>query len=167
MLRQAIADLGKTIVEIRSIIAEEAQPLRAAILRPGLPFEESVYPQDKDPEAMHLGAYVDNELVTVASIFHEPLPGDANPKAWRLRGMVTMPELQRHGYGRAVLLKCIEHVARHGGSVLWCNARIDAVEFYRSLQFETIGEEEKTARGTSFIRMKRSVSPPDIQAGQE
>lgn len=154
-------------MEIRNIKAEEAQPLRAAILRPGLPFEKSVYPLDKDPEALHMGAYEDKELVTVASVFHEPPPGDTDPKAWRLRGMVTLPSLQRHGYGRAVLLKCIEHIARQGGTLLWCNARIDAVEFYRSLQFETIGVEEKTACGTSFIRMKRAVSPDRFQSGQE
>lgn len=148
-------------MEVRVISAEEAQPLRAAILRPGLPFEASVYGLDYDEESLHMGAFENNELVTVATILHEPPPGEDKARAWRLRGMVTRPERQRRGYGRAVLLKCIAHIARRGATLLWCNARTDAVEFYRRLRFETEGGEQKTARGTSFIRMKRVVTPED------
>lgn len=150
-------------MNIRKISAEEAQPLRAAILRPGVPFEASVYPLDYEQQSLHMGAFEGSELVTVASIFHEPPPGETNPQAWRLRGMVTLPEVQRRGYGRAVLLQCIAYVARQHGTLLWCNARSDAVDFYRKLQFETVGGEEKTARGTSYIRMKRAVSSLDLQ----
>ena len=147
---------------IRRISADEAQPLRAAILRPDSPFEASVYPLDYDADALHVGAFEGCELVSVASIFHEPIPGETNPKAWRLRGMVTLPEKQRRGYGRAVLLNCIAHIAGEGGTLLWCNARIDAVDFYRSLQFETVGGEEQTERGTSYIRMRRAVTTNDL-----
>jgi GNAT superfamily N-acetyltransferase len=149
-------------MEIRRVGAEQAQPLRAAILRPGLPFEESVYPYDYDEESFHMGAFEGCELVTVASIFHEPPPGEEHMQAWRLRGMVTLAESRRRGYGRAVLLKCIEEVARRGGTLLWCNARTDAVDFYRTLNFETEGGEQKTARGTGYIRMKRGVTRQDI-----
>lgn len=154
-------------MDIRKLSAEEARPLRAAILRPGQPFEASVYPLDLSAETLHVGAYRGDKLVTVASIFHEPPPGEMNPKAWRLRGMVTRPEMQRRGYGRAVLEKCISYIAGTGGELLWCNARIDAVEFYRSLQFETVGEEQKTPRGTSFIRMRRAVTLQDLQSKVE
>jgi GNAT superfamily N-acetyltransferase len=154
-------------MEIRKISADEAQPLRAAILRPGVPFEASVYPLDYNAESMHMGAFEDNELVTVASIFHEPPPGEENPEAYRLRGMVTLPEKQRRGYGRAVLLRCIAHIARQHGTLLWCNARIDAVDFYRTLQFETEGAEQKTERGTGFMRMKRAVTLDDARDQQD
>lgn len=136
--------------------------MRAAILRPGQPFEASVYPLDLNMETLHVGAYQGDDLVTVASIFHEPPPGDTNPQAWRLRGMVTRPEMQRRGYGRGVLERCISYIAEQGGTLLWCNARINAVEFYRSLQFYTVGEEQKTPRGTSFIRMQRVVTLQDL-----
>jgi GNAT superfamily N-acetyltransferase len=154
-------------MEIRTISAEEARPLRAAILRPGVPFEASVYPLDQDHESIHMGAFEADRLITVASIFHEPPPGETNPQAWRLRGMGTRPEVQRRGYGRAVLEECIAQIARRGATLLWCNARLDAVEFYRRLGFETVGEEEKTQRGTSYIRMRRTLSPKDIRMNRE
>lgn len=154
-------------MDIRKISAREARPLRAAILRPGLPLEASMYPLDDEGETLHLGAYEENELVTVASVFREPQPGEANPQAWRLRGMVTRPAAQRRGYGRAVLEACMRYIARQGGTLLWCNARMDAVEFYRSLRFETVGEEQKTERGTSYIMMLRAITPEDTNAGLE
>jgi GNAT superfamily N-acetyltransferase len=168
-LREFVAaqNFGGSFMEIRAISAELAQPLRAAILRPGLPFEESVYPFDYEQESFHLGAFEGCELVTVASIFHEPPPNEENAGAWRLRGMVTLPERQRRGSGRAVLLKCIEEVARRGGTLLWCNARIDAVDFYLTLKFETVGREEKTERGTGYIRMKRAVTHEDLHRSAE
>jgi GNAT superfamily N-acetyltransferase len=154
-------------MDIRDIDAEEAQPLRAAILRPGVPFEASVYPLDYEDESIHMGAFENDELVTVASIFHEPPPGEENQTAWRLRGMVTRPAVQRSGYGRAVLRKCISRIARRGATLLWCNARTDAVDFYRRLQFKPEGVEQRTARGTGFIRMKRKVSSADIEQERE
>jgi GNAT superfamily N-acetyltransferase len=150
-------------MDIRTIRAEEAQPLRAAILRPGLAPEASVYPLDDEEESLHMGAFEGDELVTVASIFHEPPTGETQAQAWRLRGMVTLPRMQRRGYGRAVLMRCIAHIARRDATLLWCNARLDAVDFYRTLKFETEGGEQKTTRGTAFIRMKRAVAPADAQ----
>lgn len=140
--------------------------MRANILRPGAPFERSVYPLDDETESLHLGAFEDERLITVASFFHEPPPGEDISGAWRLRGMATLPEVQRRGYGRAVLLEGISYVASKRGTLLWCNARTDAVDFYRKLQFETEGSEQKTEHGTGFIRMKRAVTPDDIQSGQ-
>lgn len=141
--------------------------MRAAILRPGLPFEASVYKQDYDPESLHVGAFENGELVTVATILHEPPPGEDEPNAWRLRGMVTLAGMQRRGYGRAVLLSCIAHLAAQRATLLWCNARTDAVGFYRTLRFETEGAEQKTERGTSFVRMRRAVTPEDAHIGLE
>ena len=154
-------------MDIRKISAEEARPVRAAILRPGQPPEASVYPLDERSETLHVGAYTEGELVTVASIFNEPPPNKTNPQAWRLRGMVTLPQWQRRGYGRAVMGKCFGYIAEQGGTLLWCNARMDAIEFYRSLGFDTVGDEQKTPRGTSFIRMHRAVTLQDLQSDTE
>ena len=152
-------------MNVRRITAHEARPLRASILRPNRPFTDSVYPTDEDPQTMHVGAYVDDELVTVATVFPDPLPGGSHEeeRAWRLRGMGTRPDMQRKGYGRAVLEKCVEHIRAEGGTLFWCNARSDAVEFYRTLGFETLGEEQRTPHGTPFIVMLRPVNFPSEQ----
>ena len=129
------------IYDIRSISAEETRSLRRAVLRPSQSPEESVYPGDDLASTLHLGAYLHDELVGVASVYREP-PGtkEADANWWRLRGMAIKPELQGGGYGRALLEKCLVHVAAQGGTVMWCNARATAAGFYRSAGFETIGE---------------------------
>lgn len=133
-------------MQVRAITAAETQPLRSAVLRPGQPPESLVYPGDDAPTTFHAGAIIDGEIVGIATIYPEPMPlvpqAALDPaSAFRLRGMATRPDLQGTGLGRAVLLRCIEHVRDAGASVLWCNARVSALGFYQRLGFETVGDE--------------------------
>ncbi len=145
-------------ISVRPITAAEARPLRAAVLRPWRSADESIYPGDDGPESLHAGAFADGEIVGVASVFREPPPGEADARAWRLRGMAVSPAAHRKGYGRALLEVCTAHVAARGGAVLWCNARSTAVEFYRSLGFDSIGEEFKTPDGIPHFYMRRPIT---------
>ncbi|MBA2645328.1 MAG: GNAT family N-acetyltransferase [Pyrinomonadaceae bacterium] len=147
-------------VIIRLIPAEEARPLRGAILRPNLPLEKSVYPGDDAHDTLHLGAYVMDELVGVASVFHQPPPGESLSAAWRLRGMAVRTNAQGRGYGRALLEHCIAHVAKQGGTLFWCNGRTSALSFYRSFGLEPRGEEfDVPDSGSHFVLHLRINQP--------
>ncbi len=147
-------------VIIRLIPAEEARPLRGAILRPNLPLEKSVYPGDDAHDTLHLGAYVMDELVGVASVFHQPPPGESLSAAWRLRGMAVRTNAQGRGYGRALLEHCIAHVAKQGGTLFWCNGRTSALGFYREFGFEPRGEEfDVPDSGSHFVLHLRINQP--------
>jgi len=131
---------------IRPITAEETRPLRAAVLRPDQPPEALVYPGDDHPQSLHAGAFEGDRLVGIATVYPEPLPEEhrgAIPGggAFRLRGMATLPEVRGAGYGRALLEACFEHIRTHGARVLWCNARVGALDFYERLGLETVGPE--------------------------
>ncbi len=130
---------------IRPIEAAQTYPLRIAVLRPGRPLEAAVFPSDDVPGAWHLGAFVGAEVVGIASIFPEAWPLetdlDAGSKQWRLRGMAVDAGFQRRGLGAELVRGCLAHVAAQGGTMLWCNARLVALEFYLSLGFESVGEE--------------------------
>jgi GNAT superfamily N-acetyltransferase len=145
-------------ITIRPVTAAEVRPLRSAILRAGRPAEESIYPGDDEPEALHAGAFAGGEIIGVASVFREPPPGEADARAWRLRGMALVPAARRKGHGRALLEFCFAHVSERGGAVLWCNARSTAVEFYRSLGFHRIGEEFETPDGIPHFYMRRPIT---------
>ena len=125
---------------IRRIDAAETRPLRHAILRPNQPFEATVYPLDDQPESGHFGAFLENRLVGVASVFHEARPGDGDPRAWRLRGMATYEEHRGQGIGSALMQACLGHIRNHGGATLWFNARTTAAGFYRRFGFIVQGE---------------------------
>jgi predicted GNAT family N-acyltransferase len=146
---------------IRPITAAEARPLRHAVLRPGEPAEQIVFPGDDDPRAWHLGAFRDGRLVGIASIYVEPMPDvlDAAPTDWRLRGMATAAEVRGAGLGGELLAACIEHVRDAGGTRLWCNARTPAAGFYKRYRFTTHGEEFDIPGIGPHYRMSRIIDP--------
>ncbi|MBA3711827.1 MAG: GNAT family N-acetyltransferase [Pyrinomonadaceae bacterium] len=158
-------------VNICSIIAAETRTLRGAVLRPGHPLESSVYPGDDDLESRHFGAYLNGELIGVASVFRQPLPGESDANSWRLRGMAVKPESRGQGHGRALLERCIDHVTEQGGTLFWCNGRAHVVGFYRAFGFEPLGDEfDIPDSGPHFVmrlRINRQASSPQARSGQD
>jgi predicted GNAT family N-acyltransferase len=128
-------------VDVRTVPAADTRPLRHLVLRPGQPAESTVYPGDDDPDTRHLAAFVDGQLVGIASIYREARSGADIVPGWRLRGMATSGEARGKGVGRALLSACLLHVAAEGGGEVWCNARAEALGFYAAAGFEVVGEE--------------------------
>jgi GNAT superfamily N-acetyltransferase len=153
-------------MDFRPITAAETRPIRSEILRPGQPPDALVYPGDDAPSSLHAGAFVDGALAGIATVYPEPMPAapdaDLDPsRAFRLRGMATRAGLQGRGIGRAVLARCIDHVRDSGADVLWCNARVGALGFYKRLGFQTLGDEFDIAGiGPHFVMWK------DVRTGR-
>lgn len=146
--------VGKMIpLRILPITAEETVPLRLAVLRPGLPRETAIFPDDN--RAVHFGALAGTEIVAVASLHQENLQGE-NGLAWRLRGMATAHSAQNQGVGGQLLQACLEYVAARGGEILWCNARSGAAAFYAKHGLVTRGDEfDIPGVGPHFVMWKR------------
>lgn len=130
------------MIEVKRIGADETRALRHAVLRPDKPIDELVYPGDD--AGVHFGAMLDDEIVGIATIYREAMPDETNAmrgeKSWRLRGMATAESVRRTGAGKLVLKACIEYIAAQQDELLWCNARINAVEFYTAHGFQIKGE---------------------------
>ncbi len=116
--------------------------LRARVLRPGRPPEESRFAGDDDPDAVHLGAFVRGRCVGVATL----LPDGG----LRLRGMAVEPDLQGRGIGAALVRRAQETAAR-AGQDLWCNARASAAGFYRKLGWVTEGGADVPGIGPHYV----------------
>lgn len=124
---------------VESVLVGVIRPLRHAVLRPGQPMGAAAYPQDDDPETLHLAAYDEaGAVVGCATLFPEALDG---VPAWRLRGMATAPAARGEGYGVEILARGLEELRRRGVPLLWCNARTSAVGFYERFGFERRGAE--------------------------
>jgi GNAT superfamily N-acetyltransferase len=114
-----------------------------------------------------VGALRDGEVVAIASLYLEPRPADTPGgaeragdhdagTAWRLRGMATDPSLRRQGAGARALDACERHAREHGGTLLWCNARTEAVAFYEANGWEILGDEfDIPTVGPHFVMEKR------------
>ena len=125
---------------IRQISAAETQPLRKAVLRPNHDMKELHYPGDELAEAAHMGAFLDGELVGIATVHRESLPGE-NTEVWRVRGMAVATQWQRQGIGGFLLRACVDYAKQHGGTLVWFTARTSAQSFYEKFGFKTRGEE--------------------------
>src|SRR5215468_9084643 len=128
-------------IEVRAISTEDTIPLRLAVLRPGRPRDSALFPGDNAPGTRHYGAFRDGRLLSIASLYRAELPEKPSQEAYQLRGMATDETARNQGLGRALVYACIEYARSQRVPVLWCNARTTAVDFYRRLEFETIGPE--------------------------
>jgi GNAT superfamily N-acetyltransferase len=123
-------------VTVEQVRPEITYGLRREILRPGRSWLELEFPGDRDRSSGHFAAYVQHEVVGVATVIEEP--EDDGPGLWRLRGMAVAPENRGQGVGFALLDRVRDFVTRSGGGLLWCNARVTAEGFYRAAGFVTV-----------------------------
>lgn len=112
-------------------------PLRSSVLRPGLPLASCFFDGDDLVDTRHFALYDGDVIVAIASTLNRSF--DEGNDAWQLRGMATAPGRQGQGMGSILLQGVLDVSARHVGE-LWCNAREEAVPFYRRHAFECISD---------------------------
>jgi GNAT superfamily N-acetyltransferase len=126
---------------IKFIEPDEVLSIRKEVLRPGdLTLDECRFPADQLSGAFHLGYYVKGKLVAIAS-FHPQGYGHFGGEGFQLRGMATLKEYQKRGFGNHLLNFAIIYLRGQKVNYLWCNARKAAMQFYSNMGFETISKE--------------------------
>jgi GNAT superfamily N-acetyltransferase len=157
-------------VVVELVGAADVRPLRHEVLRPGRPLQESVFDGDDEPFATHVavrarrpaGEATDPGAATLAvgSVVPSPPPWEpARSDGWRIRGMATRPSARGGGLGRIVLDTLLSHVARHGGGVVWCNARTGARGLYEDAGFVARGDAFDLPGIGLHLQMWRTVDP--------
>lgn len=121
---------------IRPITSEQTYPLRHAVLWPDKPFD--YVKVENDAEGHHFGAFLDEELVAVISLFVNG--NDANPGRARFRKFAAHPDHQRKGIGTRLMEHITAEARRLGATTLWCDARLDAADFYKRFGMEAVSE---------------------------
>lgn len=147
-------------MEIRLITAREARTVRLPVLRAGLPPASAILDRDDDPGTRHFGAFDGSRLVGVATFFAEPCPLRPGPRAWRLRGMATLPDMQRRGAGSSLVAKGVGIAKASDATLMWCNARVSARGFYEKLGFAAIGDEfDLPVAGPHYVMIRDLRDP--------
>lgn len=130
--------------EVAKVPADLTWELRRTVLRPHETVAQLALADD-DEATTGTFAALDEEGVVVGSarvaLEAAPFHRDGiEGNQWRLRGMATREDLRHQGIGAAVLSRAIDHVAEHGGGLLWCNARVPAMSLYRRAGFVGHGD---------------------------
>lgn len=126
---------------ICQISARDTYTLRHSVLSPTRPVKECHFESDGLNTTLHLGAFIGKKLVGVVSYMKEPTPLFNDPVQYRLRGMAVLPQARHQKIGEHLLLEGESRLQEKNRPLLiWFNARISAVGFYKHYNYLTKGE---------------------------
>ena len=108
------------------------------MLRPEQPIETCIFPYDE--VSIHLGLFLNQKLISIVSFSKQKLDGYTDYNCWQFRGMATLSEYSRLGYGKKLLIAAIKIIKDKDADYFWCNARESALNFYKKLNFEIISD---------------------------
>jgi predicted N-acetyltransferase YhbS len=140
----------------------EILPLRRLVLRNGTPSADPGYPEDDQPETMHLGVRdAGGTVIATSTWLPRACPdGDERP-AIQLRGMAVAPEVQRAGLGRELVGAGCERAVASGATVVWARARDAALGFYCGAGFAVVGAGfHDAATALPHHLVVRDLTPP-------
>ncbi len=140
---------------VKEISASDTYELRHQILRAGFPRNSIHFLEDRLEGSFHLGVFQDSELISIGSFYKNLFPNDAIMKIilsekittysyqqlfpYQLRGMATSEKFRKKGAGNLILKTANFIILNDGANLFWCNARLTAVPFYKSLGFKAMG----------------------------
>lgn len=127
-------------MDIKVVAAKDIRPLRNLVLRPNLPIETTYYDLDNDIETFHLASIMDNTIISIGTFYAENDIELQTKNGYRLRGMATHPKFRRKSAATKLMKESFVLLKEKKCDVLWCNARLVAVEFYKSLGFKITGK---------------------------
>jgi len=127
-------------MDIKVVAAKDIRPLRNLVLRPNLPIETTYYDLDNDIETFHLASIMDNTIISIGTFYPENDVELQTKNGYRLRGMATHPKFRRKSAATKLMKESFVLLKEKKCDVLWCNARLVAVEFYKSLGFKITGK---------------------------
>lgn len=143
-------------MKVLRINTRDTYAIRQQMLRPGRPQSECLFAGDDEDQTFHLGAFVDNKLVSVASFYFDRHPDIDSPYQYRLRGMATLPDFQGQGLSGELLKMAFPIIKQNQCEILWCNARVSALGFYQKVGFEKLSEEfDIPTVGPHVLMMKK------------
>ena len=127
-------------MDIKVVAAKDIRPLRNLVLRPYLPIETTYYDLDNDIETFHLASIMDNTIISIGTFYPENDIELQTKNGYRLRGMATHPKFRRKSAATKLMKESFVLLKEKKCDILWCNARLVAVEFYKSLGFKITGK---------------------------
>ena len=127
-------------MDIKVVTAKDIRPLRNLVLRPKLPIETTYYDLDNDIETFHLASIMDNTIISIGTFYPENDVELQTKNGYRLRGMATHPKFRRKSAATKLMKESFVLLKEKKCDFLWCNARLVAVEFYKSLGFKITGK---------------------------
>ncbi|MEA9357914.1 GNAT family N-acetyltransferase [Bacteriovorax sp. PP10] len=129
-------------MKVLRLNASDTYPIRQQVLTPDHDLKKSKFEHDEDEDiSFHLGAFIESQLVSVASFYYDRNTNFPDLHQYQLRGMATLPEFQGQGLSSELLNMAFPVIKQNFCTLLWCNARVTAIGFYEKVGFKTFSAE--------------------------
>jgi GNAT superfamily N-acetyltransferase len=155
--------IASIMITAENLAIEQVRPelirrMRRDVLYPGEPLQ--VVEIDTDADALHFGAFYNNQLVSVVSLFEDGTD-------YQFRKFAVAVEMQGKGIGTLVLQYITDFARLQGGTRLWCNARVAAINFYLRAGFVATGK-KFTKGGLDYEIIEMWLPPtPEVPPSAE
>ncbi|AYF44273.1 MULTISPECIES: GNAT family N-acetyltransferase [Halobacteriovorax] len=143
---------------VKRIHLKDTYGIRKKVL--GIENVESSYLFEGDTESgtFHLGAFIENNLVSVASFYFNRNSKFNIDNQYQLQGMATLEDFRKQGLSRELLNVAFPIIKQNFCNLVWCNARVEAAPFYQKLGFEISGDEFDVENIGKHILMYREIN---------
>ncbi len=131
--------LENRLITVKKIDPKETYLIRQKVLRQGKPINTCYFEGDKNEATFHLGLFYYGELIGIATFMENSNKLFDTTKQYQLRGMAVLQQFQGKKFGNVLLENGIKELEQRKVSLLWCNARENALNFYSKFNFKTIG----------------------------
>ncbi len=145
------------MIKIQNISSIDTFLVRHPVLRVGKPIESCVFDGDNLPSTKHFGLNIKEKLVGVVSICENNNTIFNIENQFQIRGMAVLPEFQKKGFGEDLVKHCESYVKNVNGTIIWFNARENAVLFYEKLGYNKIGNPFSIADIGIHYLMKKEI----------
>jgi GNAT superfamily N-acetyltransferase len=136
------------MLQIEQIRPELTWQLRRDVLYPG-EYKHNME-MEEDNHGYHFGAFKDNNLVAVVSLFQ-------NGSEFQFRKFAVNASVQGMGIGKTLLNYMMDFAIAEGATKIWCNARSTAIGFYARFGFVQTGN-LFTKNGFDYEIMEKVIS---------
>jgi len=109
---------------------------------------------EEDADGIHFGAFYENKLVGVVSLFNKG-------ESFQFRKLAIEPEYQHKRIGSSLLTYITAYAQQNGGTIIWCNARSSAIGFYLKANFIQTGK-LFNKNGIDYEILEKAIIPSSI-----
>tara|TARA_Y100001968_G_scaffold323439_1_gene361119 strand:- start:127 stop:573 length:447 start_codon:yes stop_codon:yes gene_type:complete len=114
--------------------------IRKKVLWPHIKNGDYSLPIDKNIDTFHLGVFLNEKIISIGTFIKENNSKFKSKKQYRLRAMATDQKYRKMGAGKNLFLKGISILKKREIDLLWCDARLIAIPFYKSLNMLSLNE---------------------------
>ena len=130
-------DPVKENIKFKRVTSSHIKKLRQKNLYRDLPNSLADYKEDNYPNTKHYAILKNESVVSALTIIERTTN---KKKSVQLRGMFTIQKELNKGYGSLLIDKVSFKLKKENINLIWCNSRINVIDFYKKNKFKEIGK---------------------------